>query len=49
MNGAYHFETERSVLHEQYEISDFPNVIMIEVVVAFNKNESFYLAVDYCD
>ena len=48
MNDAYHFKTERTVDHEQHEISDFPNINhTIEVVVAFHKGESFFLAADY--
>ena len=45
MNDAYHFKTERTVYHEQYNISDFSNVnhtTSIEVV-AFDKSVWFFL------
>ena len=47
---THHLKSERTVYHEQYEIGDFPNVDhTIEVVVTFNKGESFFLAADYCN
>ena len=53
MNDTYHlihFKTERNAYHEQYEISDFPNLNhTMQSVVAFDKSESFYPAADYCD